>query len=62
MIALVRPIFIRSASLIATVSNQPAAWSTFSNGQSVENRMRSAPISRMASISDWMRKLPEVVM
>jgi hypothetical protein len=58
---LVRPIFSRSASLIAAASNHAAAWSMFSNGQSVENMMRSAPISSMASISVCVRKLPEVV-
>ena len=51
-IALARPIFTRSASLIVASSNQIAAWSMFSNGQSVENMMRSEPISSMASISD----------
>ena len=55
------PILSLSASLMLAASNQSAAWSTFSNGQSVENRMRSAPISRMASINDCVRKLPEVV-
>ena len=59
--ALSRPIFFRSASLIEQASNQIAAWSTFSNGQSVENRMRSEPTSKMASISVWVRKLPDVV-
>ena len=59
--ALVRPIFSRSASLIGAASNQRAAWSMFSNGQSVENMMRSAPSSSMASISVCVRKLPEVV-
>ena len=39
-----------AASLIEQASNQIAAWSTFSNGQSVENMMRSEPISSMASI------------
>jgi len=33
---LVRPIFSRSSSLIGQASNHSAAWSTFSNGQSVE--------------------------
>src|SRR5580693_2359303 len=60
--ALVRPILSRSASEIAAPSNQSAAWSMFSNGQSVENRIRSEPTSRIASISDWVRKLPDVVM
>src|SRR5205814_10614287 len=59
--ALLRPIFVRSASLIEQSSNQIAAWSTFSNGQSVENMMGSAPTSRMQSISAGVRKLPEGV-
>ena len=41
--------------------NQFEAWSTFSKGQSVENRIRSDPTSSIASISVWVRKLPEVV-
>src|SRR4051812_30895478 len=59
--AFARPIFRRSSSLIGHASNQIAAWSTFSNGQSVENMMRSEPTSSMASISVCVRKLPEVV-
>jgi len=35
LIAFVRPILTRSASLIGAASNHMAAWSTFSNGQSV---------------------------
>jgi hypothetical protein len=49
--ALVRPILIRSESLILAASSQSAAWSMFSNGQSIEKRMRSVPISSMASIN-----------
>ncbi|SVD79555.1 uncharacterized protein METZ01_LOCUS432409 [marine metagenome] len=56
-----RPIFRRSSSLMVHTSNQSAAWSMFSNGQSAENKIRSAPISRMASISVWVRKFPAVV-
>ena len=48
--ALVRPILRRSASLMLVASNHSQAWSTFSKGQSVENKMRSAPISSIASI------------
>jgi hypothetical protein len=51
----------RSSSLIGQASNQSAAWSMFSNGQSVENMMRSAPTSSIAPIRLWVRKLPEVV-
>ena len=60
-IALLRPILMRSFSLMLAASNQMAAWSMFSNGQSVENMMRSDPISSMASIRVWVRKLPDVV-
>src|SRR5258708_2790343 len=35
--ALVRPILSRSAALMGATSNQSAAWSTFSNGQSGGN-------------------------
>ena len=42
-------------------SNHCAAWSIFSNGQSVENMMRSAPTTSMASISAGVWKLPDVV-
>jgi hypothetical protein len=43
-------------------SNQSATWPMFSNGQSVEKRIRSAPSSSIASIRLCVRKLPEVVM
>src|SRR5262249_10998294 len=59
--AFVRPILRRSASLIAQESNQIAAWSTFSDGQSVENMMRSAPISSMAHTRLGVSEFPQVV-
>ena len=45
LIALSRPIFLRSSAPISALSNHSAPSSTLSNGQSTENITRSAPIS-----------------
>jgi hypothetical protein len=55
------PTACESFSLIGQASNHTAAWSIFSNGQSVENMMRSAPISSMVLSSAGVWKLPDVV-
>ena len=52
LIAFSRPILARSAALICAPSNQFAASSTASNGQSIENSTWSAPSSAMALIID----------